>query len=60
MPGNIRELRNFVERAALLSSGERLETRHLAPPSLVILTLRVQKPPGWSIALYRAWTPKCL
>ena len=32
-PGNIRELRNFVERAALLSSGERLETRHLAPPS---------------------------
>ncbi|MBU0553963.1 sigma 54-interacting transcriptional regulator [Myxococcota bacterium] len=32
-PGNIRELRNFVERAAMLSREDRLETRYLLPPS---------------------------
>jgi transcriptional regulator with GAF, ATPase, and Fis domain len=31
-PGNIRELKNFVERAALLATDERLETKHLAVP----------------------------
>ena len=32
-PGNIRELRNFVERAAMLATDNRLETRYLMPPS---------------------------
>jgi DNA-binding NtrC family response regulator len=32
-PGNIRELRNFVERAAMLATGDRLETRFLLPPA---------------------------
>jgi len=31
--GNVRELRNFVERAAMLASGNRLETRYLMPAS---------------------------
>src|SRR5215204_848259 len=33
-PGNIRELRNVVERATILSDGDFIETRHL-PPLLV-------------------------
>jgi DNA-binding NtrC family response regulator len=32
-PGNIRELRNFVERAAMLATGDRLETKFLLPPA---------------------------
>ena len=32
-PGNIRELKNFVERAALLATNQRLETKHLVAPS---------------------------
>ena len=32
-PGNVRELRNFVERATMLATGDRLETRYLAPPA---------------------------
>ncbi|HYT73353.1 MAG TPA: sigma-54 dependent transcriptional regulator [Vicinamibacterales bacterium] len=33
-PGNIRELRNVIERATILSDGDFIETRHL-PPLLV-------------------------
>ena len=33
-PGNIRELRNVMERATILADGEFIETRHL-PPLLV-------------------------
>jgi two-component system, NtrC family, response regulator HydG len=33
-PGNVRELRNIVERASLLSDGDRIELRHL-PPEVV-------------------------
>ena len=33
-PGNIRELRNVIERATILAEGEFIEPRHL-PPSLV-------------------------
>src|SRR6478609_4971269 len=33
-PGNIRELRNVIERATILSDGEFIEPRHL-PPTLV-------------------------
>src|SRR5918995_685912 len=33
-PGNIRELRNVIERATILASGEFIEARHL-PPTLV-------------------------
>jgi DNA-binding NtrC family response regulator len=29
-PGNVRELRNVLERAALLADGERIEARHMA------------------------------
>ena len=32
-PGNIRELRNFVERASMLTTGNRLETKFLLPPT---------------------------
>jgi DNA-binding NtrC family response regulator len=31
-PGNIRELRNVIERATILADGEFIETRHLPPP----------------------------
>jgi DNA-binding NtrC family response regulator len=31
-PGNLRELRNALERAALYADGGRIEPRHLAPP----------------------------
>lgn len=31
--GNVRELRNFVERAAMLATGNRLETKYLVPPT---------------------------
>ena len=34
-PGNIRELRNVIERATILADGDFIETRHL-PPLLVI------------------------
>jgi DNA-binding NtrC family response regulator len=34
-PGNIRELRNVVERATILAEGEFIESKHL-PPTLVI------------------------
>jgi transcriptional regulator with PAS, ATPase and Fis domain len=30
-PGNVRELRNIVERASLLADGDRIEPRHLPP-----------------------------
>jgi transcriptional regulator with PAS, ATPase and Fis domain len=33
-PGNVRELRNIVERASLLADGERIELKHL-PPEVV-------------------------
>jgi DNA-binding NtrC family response regulator len=33
-PGNVRELRNIVERASLLADGHRIEPRHL-PPEVV-------------------------
>lgn len=33
-PGNIRELRNILERAMILSSGDRISPRHL-PPDIV-------------------------
>jgi DNA-binding NtrC family response regulator len=33
-PGNVRELRNIVERASLLADDERIELRHL-PPEVV-------------------------
>jgi DNA-binding NtrC family response regulator len=33
-PGNVRELRNIVERASLLADGDRIELRHL-PPEVV-------------------------
>ena len=33
-PGNVRELRNIVERASLLSDGDRIELKHL-PPEVV-------------------------
>ena len=33
-PGNIRELRNVIERATILAEGEFIEPRHL-PPTLV-------------------------
>ena len=32
-PGNIRELKNFVDRAAILATNDRLETKYLLPPS---------------------------
>ena len=31
-PGNIRELKNFVDRAAILATDDRLETKYLMPP----------------------------
>jgi DNA-binding NtrC family response regulator len=31
-PGNIRELRNVIERATILSEGDFIEARHLPPP----------------------------
>ncbi|MEX2663844.1 MAG: sigma-54 dependent transcriptional regulator, partial [Vicinamibacterales bacterium] len=31
-PGNIRELRNVIERATILADGEFIEARHLPPP----------------------------
>ena len=31
-PGNIRELRNVIERATILAEGEFIEPRHLPPP----------------------------
>ena len=34
-PGNIRELRNVIERATILAEGEFIEPRHL-PPTLVV------------------------
>jgi DNA-binding NtrC family response regulator len=34
-PGNIRELRNVIERATILAEGEFIEQRHL-PPTLVV------------------------
>jgi DNA-binding NtrC family response regulator len=33
-PGNIRELRNVIERATILAEGDFIETRHL-PPTLI-------------------------
>ena len=33
-PGNIRELRNVIERATILADGEFIEHRHL-PPTLI-------------------------
>ncbi len=33
-PGNIRELRNVIERATILAEGEFIEPRHL-PPTLI-------------------------
>lgn len=32
-PGNIRELKNFVDRAAILATNDRLETKYLLPPA---------------------------
>ena len=32
-PGNIRELKNFVDRAAILATNDRLETKYLLPPT---------------------------
>ena len=31
--GNVRELRNFVERATMLATGNQIETKYLVPPS---------------------------
>jgi transcriptional regulator with GAF, ATPase, and Fis domain len=48
--GNVRELRNFVERAAMLASGNRLETRYLMPPSAGHETEDVVDAPNDSVA----------
>jgi DNA-binding NtrC family response regulator len=39
-PGNVRELRNIVERASLLSDGDRIEVKHLPPEVIASETPR--------------------
>jgi len=42
-PGNVRELENIIERAAVMADGEVIEARHL-PPDLGVESVRVARP----------------
>ncbi|MFZ5812182.1 MAG: sigma-54-dependent transcriptional regulator [Thermodesulfobacteriota bacterium] len=42
-PGNVRELENIIERAAIMADGESIEPRHL-PPDLSGAPVRVARP----------------
>ena len=45
-PGNVREMRNVIERAAILCRGDNISVDHLILPAAGRTTLQDQKPPG--------------
>ncbi len=55
--GNVRELRNAIERALVLSRGGALEPAHLPPPALPLLAANAPADPGGELKqLIETWT----